>query len=55
MKNDQERDCLTFHKRISKLSSAKIRPNSSFGIPSTNYTINSLKGERSLSMRKSRE
>ena len=55
MKNDQERDCLTFHKRISKLSSAKVRPNSSFGIPSTNYTINSLKGERSLSMRKSRE
>ena len=55
MKNEQERDCLTFHKRISKLSSAKVRPNSSFGIPSTNYTINSLKGERSLSMRKSRE
>ena len=55
MKNDQERDCLTFHKRISKLSSAKVRPNSSFGIPSINYTINSLKGERSLSMRKSRE
>ena len=57
MKNGQDRDCLTFHKRISKLPSAKCRPNSSFGIPSTNYTMNSLygKGERSLSMRKSRE
>ena len=55
MKNGQDRDYLTFHKRISKLPSAKCRPNSSFGIPSTNYTMNSLygKGEKRINLRKS--
>ena len=57
MKNHLEYDRLSFKKRISKISNSKRRPNSSFIIPSTNYTINSLytKGEKSLSIRKSQE
>ena len=57
MKNHLEYDRLSFKKRISKISNTKRRPNSSFIIPSTNYTINSLytKGEKSLSIRKSQE
>ena len=57
MKNYPEYDRLSFKKRISKISNTKRRPNSSFIIPSTNYTINSLytKGEKSLSLRKSQE
>ena len=57
MKNHLEYDRLSFKKRISKISNTKRRPNSSFIIPSTNYTINSLytKGEKSMSIRKSQE
>ena len=57
MKNHLEYDRLSFKKRISKISNTKRRPNSSFIIPSTNYTINSLytKGEKSQSIRKSQE
>ena len=57
MKNHLEYDRLSFKKRISKISNSKRRPNSSFIIPSTNYTINSLytKGEKSQNIRKSQE
>ena len=57
MKNRLEYDRLSFKKRISKLSNSKRRPNSSFIVPSTNYTINSLytKGDKSASMKKSQE
>ena len=57
MKNHLEYDRLSFKKRISKISNTKRRPNSSFIIPSTNYTINSLytKGEKSMSIRKSQD
>ena len=57
MKNHLEYDRLSFKKRISKISNSKRRPNSSFIIPSTNYTINSLytKGEKSMSIRKSQD
>ena len=57
MKNHLEYARLSFKKRISKISNSKRRPNSSFIIPSTNYTINSLytKGEKSLSIRKSQD
>ena len=57
MKNYPEFARLSFKKRISKISNTKRRPNSSFIIPSTNYTINSLytKGEKSISLRKSQE
>ena len=52
-----EHDRLSFKKRISKVSNTKRRPNSSFIIPSTNYTINSLyaKGDKSINIRKSQE
>ena len=56
MKNRNECDRLSFKKRITKISSSKRRPNSSFGVPSsTNYTMNSLciKKDKSLNLRKS--
>ena len=58
MKNHKECDRLSFKKRITKISSSKRRPNSSFGIPSsTNYTMNSLciKKDKSLNLRKSQD
>ena len=58
MKNRNECDRLSFKKRITKISSSKRRPNSSFGIPSsTNYTMNSLyiKKDKSLNLRKSQD
>ena len=58
MKNHNECDRLSFKKRITKISSSKRRPNSSFGIPSsTNYTMNSLciKKDKSLNLRKSQD
>ena len=57
MKNVLEYDRLSFKKRISKISNSKRRPNSSFIVPSTNFTINSLyyKGDKTLSVRKSQE
>ena len=57
MKTRLEHDRLSFKKRISKVSNTKRRPNSSFIIPSTNYTINSLyaKGDKSINIRKSQE
>ena len=57
MKNRLEYDRLSFKKRISKLSNSKRRPNSSFIVPSTSYTINSLytKGDKSASMKKSQK
>ena len=58
MKNRNECDRISFKKRITKISSSKRRPNSSFGIPSsTNYTMNSLyiKKDKSLNLRKSQD
>ena len=58
MNNRNECDRLSFKKRITKISSSKRRPNSSFGIPSsTNYTMNSLyiKKDKSLNLRKSQD
>ena len=57
MKNHREYVRLSFKKRISKFSNTIRRPNSSFIVPSNNYTINSLyaKGDKSLNIRKSLE
>ena len=57
MKTHLEYDRSSFKKRMSKVNSIKQRPNSSFIIPSSNYTINALyaKGDKNSNVRKSQE